>query len=279
MNVLKICENEMLLKNNLSDRDIDKDKSMLYNDLQKLRNKSQKLRNGAQVIRNKSLLVRNESQKLRSEVQVLRNESQVLRNEAQVIRSGIQKPKNKPLPAGNESQVLRNKSQKLRSDEQVIRNQLKVHRNTLFEPDEKICMPLIESKKTYNDLDGVLDIPLFEDIETDNNSDSDDDLNITLFDDIEKDNELFEPDEESNYMDIEQKEDNKERTIHLDKVNDLIDQASMLAKTRNNFSKNVDDVCMLMNELHNEIYSDDAWLRFVELNKISTLLDQSFDYV
>ena len=53
----------------------------------------------------------------------------------------------------------------------------------------------------------------------------------------------------------------------------------MLAKTRNNFSKNVDDVCMLMNELHNEIYSDDAWLRFVELNKISTLLDQSFDYV
>ena len=52
----------------------------------------------------------------------------------------------------------------------------------------------------------------------------------------------------------------------------------MLAKTRNDFLKN-DDVCMLMNELHDEIYSDDAWLRFVELNKISTLLDQSFDYV
>ena len=120
---------------------------------------------------------------------------------------------------------------------------------------------------------------LFEDIETDNNSDSDDDLNITLFDDIEKDNELFEPDEESNYMDIEEKEDNKGRTIHLDKINDLIDQTNMLAKTRNDFSKNVDDVCMLMNELHTEIYSDDAWLRFVELNKISTLLDQSFDYV
>ena len=39
MNVLKMCENEMLLKNKFSDRDIDKDKNMLNNDLQKLRNK------------------------------------------------------------------------------------------------------------------------------------------------------------------------------------------------------------------------------------------------
>ena len=44
MNVLQMCENEMLLKNKFSDRDMDKDKNMLNNDLQKLRNKSQKLR-------------------------------------------------------------------------------------------------------------------------------------------------------------------------------------------------------------------------------------------
>ena len=43
MNVLQMCENEMLLKNKFSDRDMDKDKNMLNNDLQKLRNKSQKL--------------------------------------------------------------------------------------------------------------------------------------------------------------------------------------------------------------------------------------------
>ena len=30
----KVCENEMLLKNKFSDRDIDKDKNMLNNDLQ-----------------------------------------------------------------------------------------------------------------------------------------------------------------------------------------------------------------------------------------------------
>ena len=34
-----------------------------------------------------------------------------------------------------------------------------------------------------------------------------------------------------------------------------------------------------MNELHDEIYSDDSWLRLAELNKINTLLDKSLDYV
>ena len=66
MNVLKICENKMLLKNKFSDRNIDKDKSMLNNDLQKLK-QIKKLRNEVKVTRNESLLVRNESQKLRSE--------------------------------------------------------------------------------------------------------------------------------------------------------------------------------------------------------------------
>ena len=51
MNVLKICENEMLLKINLVIEILTKIKNMLNNDLQKLRNKSQKLRNEAQVIR------------------------------------------------------------------------------------------------------------------------------------------------------------------------------------------------------------------------------------
>ena len=59
-------------------------------------------------------------------------------------------------------------------------------------------------------MDGVLDIPLFEDIETDNNSDSDDDLNITLFDDIEKDNELFEPDEDQIIWILKKKKTTKE---------------------------------------------------------------------
>ena len=34
-----------------------------------------------------------------------------------------------------------------------------------------------------------------------------------------------------------------------------------------------------MNELHGQIYSDDSWLRLVELNKIHVLLDEALDYV
>ena len=216
--------------------------------------------------KNKSLLARNESQVLRNESQKLRSEAQVLKNEPLLVRNELHELR-------NEAQVIRNKSQVLRNEAQVIRNESQVHRNTLFKLDEKICMPLIKSNKTYHDLDDVLDIPLFEGIETDN------DLYITFFDDIEKDNELFELYEESNYVDIEEKEDNKERTIYLDKINNLIDQANLLAETRNDFSKNVDDVCMLMNELQDEIYSDDSWLRLAELNKINVLLDDSLNYV
>ena len=74
-------------------------------------------------------------------------------------------------------------------------------------------------------------------------------------------------------------EDNKERTTHLDMINKQIDQANLLARIRNDFSKNVEKICGLMNELHDEIYSDHSWLRLVELNKINVLIDEALDYV
>ena len=61
-NVFKICENEMLLKNKFSIKDIDKD------------NNNQELRDKSQALRNESLLVRSELHKIRNEAQVLRNE-------------------------------------------------------------------------------------------------------------------------------------------------------------------------------------------------------------
>ena len=73
-------------------------------------------------------------------------------------------------------------------------------------------------------------------------------------------------------------DDNKTFT-DLDKRNELIDQVNLLAKTRNDFSKNVCKICELLNELQDEIYNDDSWLRLVELNKINTLLGESLDYV
>ena len=74
-------------------------------------------------------------------------------------------------------------------------------------------------------------------------------------------------------------EDNKERTRHLDRINKQIDHVNLFARIRNDFSKNVEEMCMLMNELHTEIYSDGAWLRLVELNKINMLLGEILDYV
>ena len=73
-------------------------------------------------------------------------------------------------------------------------------------------------------------------------------------------------------------EDNKERTRHLDMTNKQIDHINLLARIRNDFSKNIKEICRLIDELHDEIYSDDSWLRLVELNKINVLLDEVLDY-
>ena len=54
---------------------------------------------------------------------------------------------------------------------------------------------------------------------------------------------------------------------------------NLLARIRNDFSKNVEEISELINKLHGEIYSDDSWLRLVELNKINVLLDEVLDYV
>ena len=73
-------------------------------------------------------------------------------------------------------------------------------------------------------------------------------------------------------------EDNKERTRHLDMINKQIDHINLLARIRYDFSKNIKEICRLIDELHDEIYSDDSWLRLVELNKINVLLDEVLDY-
>ena len=98
-------------------------------------------------------------------------------------------------------------------------------------------------------------------------------------DDCETKDVIDKIDNESDDMIVDMIVDNKERTRHLDKINKQIDYINLLAKIRNDFSKNVEEIFGLMNELHDEIYSDDSWLRLVELNKINVLLDEVLDYV
>ena len=271
MDILKMCENEMLLKNKFSNK--------LNSESQVLRNKSQELINEAKSLRNESQELRNELKELRNKSQELRNKSQALRNEAQVLKNEAQIHKNKSWILRSKSQVLREKSQNLRSEahaikhesflarsksenlrseaegirnrSEVLRLETQALRNILFKSDEEKCMHLIERIFTFNDLEDDLDTTsLFKGLETDSSFDEEDVI-----------------------------DGNKERPTHLDKTNELINQVNLLVKTRNNFSKNVNEICMLMNELQDEIYDDDSWLRLVELNKINALLTESLDYV
>ena len=175
---------------------------------------------------------------------------------------------------------------------------LKIIKHSVEEKEE-MNMPIIESNRTDNDLLAKYD----DDDDDDDNFDLDDKLKELTDSHIDMDTEdaLIEDkiadgeikdviekiddttdDKIEDMIEEEQEdmiEDNKERTTHLDMINKQIDQANLLARIRNDFSKNVEKICGLMNELHDEIYSDDSWLRLVELNKINVLIDEALGYV
>ena len=161
---------------------------------------------------------------------------------------------------------------------------------------DEMNMPIIESNRTDNDLFGKyndddldfdLDDELKELTEQHLDTDTEDEMIEDKIDDgeikyvIDKIDDVTD-DKMENMIEEEKEdviEDNKERAMDLNKINELIDQVNLLARIRNDFSKNVEEICGLMNELHNEIYSDDLWLRLFELNKINVLIDEALDYV
>ena len=79
------------------------------------------------------------------------------------------------------------------------------------------------------------------------------------------------------HMNNEEKEDSSETTTYLYKINEQINQVNLLARTKNDLSKDVEEILTLMNELHDEMYDDDLWLGPVELNEINELLDEALD--
>ena len=190
----------------------------------------------------------------------------------------------------SEAQVIRNESQKRRNETQVIRN-------TLLKPDEKICMPIIENNKTDNDLfEKCKDDDLgfddndvgFDDDELKELIEQDLDIDIDIEDEMIEDkidNDKIEDKIDDDRIEdmIKEKQEgkieDKERTMCLDKINEQIDHVNQIARIRNDFSKNIEEVFWLMNELQDVIYNDNSWLRLVELNKINVLLDDSLDYM
>ena len=52
-----------------------------------------------------------------------------------------------------------------------------------------------------------------------------------------------------------------------------------LAKVKEDVTKKLNLIYGLMAELQDEIYSDDSWLRLVELDKIDAIIDEAIDIV
>ena len=133
-------------------------------------------------------------------------------------------------------------------------------------------MPIIISNTTDNDLSAKYDDDGDDDDDFDlddewkkltgchRDIDTEDEMMEDKIDDGEVKDVIDKIDDETDDKIEDMIEDNKERTRHLDMINKQIDHVNLLATIRNDFSKNVEEICRFMNELHGEIYSDDSWL-------------------
>ena len=69
----------------------------------------------------------------------------------------------------------------------------------------------------------------------------------------------------------------------LDKINNKIDSINkinkILAEVKAKVINKVESIYEAMCELQDEIYSDDSWLRLVELNKIDVIIDDALNVV
>ena len=69
----------------------------------------------------------------------------------------------------------------------------------------------------------------------------------------------------------------------LDKVNNKIDTINKinkkLAKVKADVAKKIELIYESMYELKDETYSDDSWLRLIELDKIDTIIDEALNVV
>ena len=69
----------------------------------------------------------------------------------------------------------------------------------------------------------------------------------------------------------------------LDKINNKIDTINkshkLLAKIKAEVTKKIELIHESMCELQDEIYSDDSWLRLVELEKIDAIIDETLNVV
>ena len=101
---------------------------------------------------------------------------------------------------------------------------------------------------------------------------------------IQSKSKLIEPDEDIDISKTEDKDKTKtEDKDILDKINNKIDTINKmnkrLEKVKAEITEKIELICESMCELQDEIYSDDSWLRLVELEKIDAVIDEALNVV
>ena len=101
---------------------------------------------------------------------------------------------------------------------------------------------------------------------------------------IQSKSKLIEPDEDIDISKTEDKDKTKtEDKDILDKINNKIDTINKmnkrLEKVKAEITKKIELICESMRELQDAIYSDDSWLRLVELENIDAVIDEALNVV
>ena len=160
-------------------------------------------------------------------------------NEAQVIKINSQALRNKAQVPKNKSWIIRNELHELINEAQSIRNNSQVIRNELHELINEAHVIRNNSQSLRNKAQALRD------------------KDITI------------PKTENKNM--------------LDKINNKISTinetstilAEIKVKLKNKYKLIYKSIC----ELQDEIYSDDSWLRLVELNKIDAIIDDALNVI
>ena len=155
----------------------------------------------------------------------------------------------------------------------------------------KVCEGEMLSKNKLIEFDEDIDISKTEDTDICKTEDTDicktEDTDICKTEDIDNTKT-----EDTDICKTKDKDKDKDKTTlkiktedkdQLDKINNKISVINKLneglAKVKADVTKKIELIYESMYELQDEIYSDDSWLRLVELNKIDAIIDEALNAV
>ena len=155
--------------------------------------------------------------------------------------------------------MLRNKSQTLRTESYVLRNEIQIYRSD--SQGFRNVLPILRSKSQ------IL------------RSKSQALRNETLV--LRNKSQILRSDHYTEELNKIVPSSNDDNVDVLDKINNKMDTINKinkrLAKIEIKAAEKVELIYEAMHELQDEIYSDDSWLRLVELEKIDAIIDEAFN--